>query len=185
MTLSHHPGFTLVGDVITREVLPRLRYAQKLPLRLSCMGTAGYEGLDEADEFDRTVVIGQSASAEEAMILASQRVARGDIRVSADDTLRFHPRIVVIQDGDLGLVLGGEIRAGIVLWQQPVVSDVEARRIITEASRLRGLAFAASGRVDHSAARDHRYRASLLDARLVDPYWRETAAELLHLPQAA
>ena len=65
MTLSHHPGFTLVGDVITREVLPRLRYAQKLPLRLSCMGTAGYEGLDEADEFDRTVVIGQSASAEE------------------------------------------------------------------------------------------------------------------------
>ena len=120
MTLSHHPGFTLVGDVITREVLPRLRYAQKLPLRLSCMGTAGYEGLDEADEFDRTVVIGQSASAEEAMILASQRVARGDIRVSADDTLRFHPRIVVIQDGDLGLVLGGEIRAGIVLWQQPV-----------------------------------------------------------------
>ena len=66
MTLSHHPGFTLVGDVITREVLPRLRYAQKLPLRLSCMGTAGYEGLDEADEFDRTVVIGQSASAEEA-----------------------------------------------------------------------------------------------------------------------
>ena len=119
------------------------------------------------------------------MILASQRVARGDIRVSADDTLRFHPRIVVIQDGDLGLVLGGEIRAGIVLWQQPVVSDVEARRIITEASRLRGLAFAASGRVDHSAARDHRYRASLLEARLVDPYWRETAAELLHLPQAA
>jgi hypothetical protein len=174
MTLSHHPGFTLVGDVITREVLPRLRYAQKLPLRLSCMGTAGYEGLDEADEFDRTVVIGQSASAEEAMILARQR-----------DTLRFHPRIVVIQDGDLGLVLGGEIRAGIVLWQQPVVSDVEARRIITEASRLRGLAFAASGRVDHSAARDHRYRASLLEARLVDPYWRETAAELLHLPQAA
>ena len=185
MTLSRQSEFVPIGEIVAQRVLPRLHRARRLPLRISCIGTAGYEGLDGADEFDRTVVIGQSASAEEAMILASQRVARGDIRVSADDTLRFHPRIVVIQDGDLGLVLGGEIRAGIVLWQQPVVSDVEARRIITEASRLRGLAFAASGRVDHSAARDHRYRASLLEARLVDPYWRETAAELLHLPQAA
>ena len=185
MTLSHHPGFTLVGDVITREVLPRLRYAQKLPLRLSCMGTAGYEGLDEADEFDRTVVIGQSASAEEAMILASQRVARGDIRVSADDTLRFHPRIVVIQDGDLGLVLGGEIRAGIVLWQQPVASDAEARHVVTEASKLRGAAFTAAGRGENASAREYRYRASQLEARLVDALWRETAAELLRMPLAA
>ena len=83
------------------------------------------------------------------------------------------------------LVLGGEIRAGIVLWQRPVASDAEARRIVTEASRLRGLAFAASGRGDHMAARNHRHRASLLEARLVDPYWRETVAELLRLPQAA
>ncbi|PWJ72673.1 hypothetical protein C7441_1313 [Pseudaminobacter salicylatoxidans] len=185
MTLSRHPGFTSIGDIITREVLPRLRHAQKVPLRLSCIGTAGYEGLDEADEFDRTVVIGQSASAEEAMILASQRVAHGDINVGTDETLRFRPRVIVIQDGDLGLVLGGEIRAGIVLWQQPVASDAEARRIIIEASRLRGLAFAASGRGDHAAARDHRFRASLIEARLVDPCWRVTAAELLRLPQAA
>ena len=185
MTLSHHPGFTAIGAIITREVLPRLRHAQKLPLRLSCIGTAGYKGLDGANEFDRTVIIGQSASVEEAVILASQRVAHGDIGISTDDTLRFRPRVIVIQDGDLGLVLAGEVRAGIIVWQQPVASDAEARRIVTEASRLRGLAFAASGRVDHSAARDHRYRASLLEARLVDPYWRETAAELLHLPQAA
>ncbi|NCC25906.1 MAG: hypothetical protein EOM25_12055, partial [Deltaproteobacteria bacterium] len=33
-----------------------------------------------------------------------------------------------------------EIRAGIILWQQPVASDAEARRIVTEASRLRGMA---------------------------------------------
>ncbi|REF66724.1 hypothetical protein [Paracoccus versutus] len=185
MTLSHQPGFTAIGAIITREVLPQLRHAQKLPLRLSCIGTASYEGLDDADEFDRMVVIGQSASAEEAMNLASRRVARGDIRVSTDETLRFRPRVITIQDTDLGLVLAGEVRAGIVLWQQPVASDAEARRIVTDASRLRGLAFAASGRGDHRAARDHRYRASLLEARLVDPYWRETAAELLRLPQAA
>lgn len=185
MTLSHQPGFTAIGAIITREVLPRLRHAQKLPLRLSCIGTAGYKGLDGANEFDRTVIIGQSASVEEAVILASQRVAHGDIGISTDDTLRFRPRVIVIQDGDLGLVLAGEVRAEIIVWQQPVASDAEARRIVTEASRLRGLAFAASGRADHRAARDHRYRASLLEARLVDPYWRETAADLLRLPQAA
>lgn len=185
MTLSHHPGFTAIGAIITREVLPRLRHAQKLPLHLTCIGTAGYEGLDGVDEFDRTIVIGQSASAEEAMNLASLRVAHGDIGISADETLRFHPRVITIQDSDLGLVLGGEIRAGIVLWQRPVASDAEARRIVTDATRLRGLAFAASGLGDHRAAPDHRYRASLLEARLVDPWWRETAADLLRLPQAA
>ena len=29
------------------------------------------------------------------------------------------------------------------------------------------------------------HRASLLEARLVDPFWRETTADLLRLPQAA
>ncbi len=185
MTLSRHSGFTPIGEAITREILPRLRSAQKLPLRNSCIGTARYDGLSDADGFDRTVVIGQSPSPEKAMTVASQRVARGDIRVGADDTLRFRPHIIIIQDGDLGLVLAGEVRAGIVLWQQPVASDAEARRVVTEASHLRGMAFAASGRGDAASARDLRFRASLLEARLVDPFWRETAAELLRLPQAA
>lgn len=52
-------------------------------------------------------------------------------------------------------------------------------------SRIRGLAFAASGRGDHRSARDLRYQASRLEARLVDQLWRETAADLLRLPQAA
>ena len=185
MTLSRQSALVPIGEIVAQQVLPRLHRARRLPLRVSCIGTAGYEGLDEADEFDRTLVIGHSASVDEAMILAGQRVAHGDFRVSTDGTLRFRPRIMAIQDDDMCLVLGGEIRAGIALWQRPVASDAEARRIVTEASRLCGLAFAASGRGDHMAARDHRYRASLLEARLVDPYWRETVAELLRLPQAA
>lgn len=185
MTLSHRPGFSPIGDIITREVLPRLRHAQKVPLRISCIGTASYEGLDGADEFDRTFVIGQPASAEEAMNLASLRVAHGDIGISTDDTLRFRPRVITIQDADLGLVLAGEVRAGIVLWKQPVASDAEARTIVIEASRIRGMAFASAGRGDTAYARELRYRASLLEARLVDPCWRVTAAELLRLPQAA
>ena len=53
---------------------------------------------------------------------------------------------------------------------------------MTEASRLRGMAFLASESGD---ARRLRYRAAALEARLVDPFWREIAAGLLRLPQAA
>jgi len=83
------------------------------------------------------------------------------------------------------VVLAGTVRAGIILWQQPVASDAEARQIVTEASKLRGAAFAAVGRGEHGPARDYRYRASQLEARLVDAFWRETAAELLRMPLAA
>lgn len=119
------------------------------------------------------------------MCLASERVSRGDIHIGADDNLRFRPRIAVINDRDHGLVLAGAIRAGIVLWQQPVSSDAEARHIVSDASRLRGFAFSASGRGEHASAREFRFSAALLEARLVDPVWREIAAGLLRLPQAA
>lgn len=185
MTLSSHSRVAPIGAILARHVLPTLQRAQKFPLRISCIGTASYDGSDEADGFDHIVVIGEGPSPEEAMSLANRRVARGDIRVGTDDMLRFRPRIMVIQDSDQGLVLAGMIRAGMILWQQPVASDSEARQIVTEASKLRGAAFAAAGRGEHGPARDYRYRASQLEARLVDALWRETAAELLRLPLAA
>ncbi len=185
MSLPRHATFTPIGAIVAQQVLPRLRHAQKLPLRISCIGIVSYDESGDVGSVDRTLVIGQCPSPEEAMTVASQRVARGDFRISPDDTLRFRPRVMVIQDRDLGLVLAGEVRAGIVIWQQPVASDAEARRVVTEASRLRGIAFSASGRGDAASARDHRARASLLEARLVDPYWRATVSDLLQLPRAA
>lgn len=89
---------------------------------------------------------------------------------------------MLIQDSDYGLVLAGEIRASVILWQQPVASNAEARRIVTEASRLRGLAFKTSAPAE---ARELRYRAAALETRLVDPFWRAAAADLLRLPLAA
>ncbi len=185
MTLSRYDSFRPIGHILAAEVLPRLRLAQKLPLRISCIGTASYDADMDACGFDRSIPLGECPSPEEAMTLAALRVSRGDIHAGADEALRFRPRLAVIQDRELGLVLAGEIRAGIILWQQPVASDAEARKIVLEASRLRGMAFATQGRSDHASARDLRYRASLLEARLVDRFWRETAAELLTLPQAA
>ncbi|ODT21328.1 MAG: hypothetical protein ABS35_17510, partial [Kaistia sp. SCN 65-12] len=123
MSLPRHATFTPIGEIVAQQVLPRLRHAQKLPLRISCIGIAGYGESDDVGSFDRTLVIGQSPSPEEAMTIASQHVARGDFRISPYDTLRFRPRVMVIQDSDLGLVLAGEVRAGIVLWQQPVTAS--------------------------------------------------------------
>ena len=185
MTLAHQTAFTPIGNILTRDVLPRLRLAAKLPLRITCIGTASYVGAEEADSFDRSVVLGDRPSLEDAVSFAALSVTRGGIGAGPDETLCFQPRLAIIEDNNPGLVLAGEIRAGIILWQQPVASDGEARRIVTEASRLRGLAFAASGRGDHGPARDHRHQAGLLEARLVDPFWREAAADLLRLPRAA
>jgi hypothetical protein len=184
MTLSGQSRVAPIGAILARHVLPTLQRAQKLPLRISCIGTASCDGM-EADGFDHIVVIGECPSPEEAMSVASSRIAGGDVRVGTDDMLRLRPRIVVIQDCDQGLVIAGTIRAGLILWQQPVASASEARQIVAEASKLRGAAFAAAGRGEHGPARDYRYRASQLEARLVDALWRETAAELLRLPLAA
>lgn len=182
MTRSRQAEFTNIAEIVAQQVLPRLRHVRKLPLHISCIGTATNEIGGDAEITDRTVALDERPSPEEAMTIASQRVARGDFPIGSDGMLHFRPRVMVIQDSEYRLVLAGEIRSGIILWQQPVTSDTEARRIVTEASRLRGMAFSAS---DPSEARDLRYRAALLETRLVDSFWRETAAELLRLPQAA
>ncbi|REG28128.1 hypothetical protein EQ718_06090 [Paracoccus versutus] len=76
MTLSRQAAFAIIGE-LSRQVLPRLHHAQRLPLRISCIGTARYDGLGDADGFDRSVVIGECPS-EDAMIFTSQYFARGE-----------------------------------------------------------------------------------------------------------
>lgn len=185
MNRNHPTTFTQIGDVLARQIMPGLQRAARLPLRLTCIGVASYDGYDQVDSFDRAADIGQFLSPEAAMRAASEHVSRGDIRIGTDEALRFQPRFAVILDCDHGLVLAGVIRAGVILWQQPVSSDAEARRVVTDASGLRGRAFAAADRGEHRSAREFRECAALLEARLVDPIWRETAADLLRLPQAA
>ena len=182
MTLSRQGGFRPIGPILAHEVLPALQGAQRLPLRVSCLGSADPEALDAPRE--QGLALGEVTCPEEAMRLAELAVSKGDYP-GAVALPGFQPRLAVIEDRSHGLVLAGAIRAGLILWQPPVVSDAEARRIVTEASRLRGQAFAAEGRGDRKTASTLRVRASLLEARLVDPFWRATAAALLSLPQAA
>lgn len=182
MTFARTETFRSTGQILAADVLPALYRSQKLPLRISCLGVASYDARDAANSFDRAIPLGECPSPEEAIQAATLRLLRGDIYTGPDSFPYFQPRIMLIQDQDQRLVLAGEIRAGIILWQQPVASDAEARRIVTEASRLRGMAFRTS---DPAEARRLRYRAAAQEARLIDPYWRAAAADLLRLPQAA
>lgn len=184
MSFAHPDTFRPVGQIVVPEGLPRLLLASRLPLRVSCIGTASYDPDADVDGcgFDHSVPLGEGPSPEEAMQLAALRVSRGDIRASLDATLRLRPRLAVIQDREGGLVLAGEIRAGVIIWQHPVTTDAEARQVVIEASKLRGMAFRSD---DPAAVRKLRSRAAILEARLVDPIWRETAANLTRLPQVA
>lgn len=182
MIFARSETFRSIGQILAADVLPTLYQAQKLPLRISCLGVASYDASDAANSFDRVIPLGECPSPEEAIQAAALRLSRGDICSGPDSVPYFQPRILLIQDQDQRLVLAGEIRADIILWQQPVSSDDEARRIVTEASRLRGMALRA---VASTEARTLRYRAAALEARLVDSFWRETSADLLRLPQAA
>ncbi|EXL02181.1 MULTISPECIES: hypothetical protein [Hyphomicrobiales] len=182
MIFARSETFRSIGQILAADVLPALYRAQKLPLRISCLGVASYGVSDDENSFDRMIALGECPSPEEAIQAAALRLSRGDICTGPDSFPCFQPRIMLIQDHDHRLVLAGEIRAGIILWQQPVSSDAQARRIVTEASRLRGMAFRA---VDSTEAGALRYRAAALEARLVDPFWREISADLLRMPQAA
>lgn len=182
MIFSYPDTFRSIGQILAADVLPALYRAQKLPLRISCLGVAISGAGDDADSFDRMIPLGEYPAPEEAMRSAAMRLLRGDICTGPHRFPHFRPRIMLIQDREDGLVLAGEIRASAILWQQPVVSDAEARRIVTDASQLRGMAFRSADPVE---ARRLRYRAAALETRLVDPFWREAAADLLRLPQAA
>lgn len=176
------------GKLAFEQLVAHLRDAGKYPLRVACIGTASFIDEDSEAEpisFDRTVHLVECASLIEAISNAEIRIALNDIPFGVTTAIRYAPRIITIVDRDGRLVVAGEVCAGAIDWCEPVRFDGEARMIVTEASRLRGMAFAASERGDAGPARDLRFQAALLEAQLVDPVWRETAAELLRLPQAA
>ena len=182
MTLYRQGGFRPIGQILANDLLPALQGARRLPLRISCLGSICPDDAESPRE--HCLALGEVTCPERAMRLSALIVSKGDYP-GAVALPGFRPHLAVIEDRAHDLVLAGAIRADVILWQPPVASDAEARRIVTEASRLRGEAFAADGRGDGKTARTLRDRASLLEARLVDPFWREEAAALLSLPQAA
>ncbi|PZQ96204.1 MAG: DNA repair protein RadC [Cereibacter sphaeroides] len=91
------------------------------------------------------------------------------------------PCILAILDRDERLVLAGALTKSGIAWCFPVGSASGARQVVAEACALRAQARRADQGQHSSIARNLRFRAELLEARLVDPLWRAFAAQALAL----
>ena len=164
------------------ELVSHLRSAARFPLRIVMIGTATFIDDDPQAElifYDRTVHLAECGSLQDAIITAETRIAHADIKGSAGAGVRYSPRIVTVIDREGRLVVAGEVRAQNISWCDPVTSDGEARIVVTEVSQLRGKAFAEASSDNSDAARCLRFRAGVLEGRLVDSIWREPAREAL------
>ncbi len=62
MKFSRHSTFTPIGEIVALQLLPRFIAARKLPLRISCVGTASYGCGVDSDGFDRTELLGECSA---------------------------------------------------------------------------------------------------------------------------
>ena len=106
---------------------------------------------------------------------------RGAIARADQMAFDARPQMLAILDREDRLVLAGAASDGAVAWCQPVISGVEARAVVTEASQLRAQASSTSDWQEHGFSQKLRQRADLLEARLVDPLWRAFAARALQV----
>ena len=121
----------------------------------------------------RPLVLDRFATLAEAM--------RGAIARADQMAFDARPQMLAILDREDRLVLAGAASDGAVAWCQPVISGVEARAVVTEASQLRAQASSTSDWQEHGFSQKLRQRADLLEARLVDPLWRAFAARALQV----
>ncbi|WP_147391890.1 hypothetical protein [Paracoccus onubensis] len=104
------------------------------------------------------------------MASAMRRGRPGGLR--AEYLPGYTPNLLALQDHQQRLCLAGQITPAGLIWCAPVASEAEAKRVVHEACRLRGQAMVAQDRDERDTARDLRFHAAALDARLVDPAWR-------------
>lgn len=164
------------------RMIATLALARKLPLRITCLGEARYlddDSLSSVYCAPRRARLGECDSLDNA-ITAIERLVREDrIDIHDDSAVAFSLRLFIVEDNEHCLVLAGEPGQHGVTWCDPVASDGEARRVVDAASKLRGEAFRQATSDNHSVARTLRFRASVLEGRLVHPDWRQAARTAL------
>lgn len=172
---------------LARHHAPRLPIASNLataplPFILACIGEVEYSEGDASFGsywLQRSLILAECRTLSEAIAIARTRVTAGDSETEGDDAPGFSPNLFTILDRDQCLALAGEARPGDIRWCDPVASDAEARMVVIQASRLRAEASLKAGQDNCSTARNLRYRASVLEGRLVDPFWRAAARQAL------
>ncbi|CAK7255982.1 MAG TPA: hypothetical protein PLX43_10755 [Nitrobacter sp.] len=90
MTHASQSNCTPIGRILADQGLRGFQRPQKLPLRISCLGTVSYAGATDADYRDRSVSLGEAGSPEDSIALAALRVSRGDLGPCNDTGLRFN-----------------------------------------------------------------------------------------------
>lgn len=166
------------GKLAFDQLIVHLRSAARYPLRVACIGTATFVDDDPTADpisFDRTIHLAECGSLADALNEAEMRIASYDVPFGNRAVIRYAPRVITIIDRNGCLVAAGEVCSGAIGWCEPVRSDGEARKVVTEASRLRGRAMVEASARNHEVARRLRFSASALEGRLVDSFWRETA----------
>jgi hypothetical protein len=176
-TFTHIAAPAPVGRAVAA-----LTAARKFPLRVVCLGEIEYPEDDPIYGFytvPHTVELAQCASLAEAIVCVERLARQDEIATGENGALGFLPRLFIVRDDEQCLVLAGEPWQRGVRWCEPVASDGEARLVVEKASKLRGEASFEAGWDNHSTARSLRFRASALEGRLVDAYWRQAARAAL------
>lgn len=174
---------TLTAAPPASLAIAALAVAPRFPLRITCLGEIRYPEDDPAYgsyTVVQTTDLDQCDSLNAAIACIERAVGQERIDTTEDDALGFEPRLFVVLDNEQRQVLAGEPWHRGVRWCDPVASDGEARLVVEKASKLRGEASFEAGWDNHSTARELRFRASVLEGRLVHADWRqETRAALL------
>lgn len=153
-----------------------------LPLRITCLGEAQYRDGDPdscAYSAARTVTLATAGSIAGAIAAVAALAGRDQIIICDDSAVSFTPRLFVVVDNDQCQVLAGEPNDRDISWCEPVASDGEARLVVSRACDLRREASRQAAAQHHAEARALRFRASVLEGRLVHRDWREQARAAL------
>lgn len=137
--------------------------------------------LTQANTNAAPVLSGEARAVGLARFASLPDAMQGAIFMAEDLPETAAPLILAILDSDERLVLAGLASAGAVAWSHPVMNAAEARAVVSEASQLRAQAGRAGDWREPDLAQRFRYRADLLDARLVDPLWRAFTARALQI----
>lgn len=173
--------FANAGVPVSRAVAALLA-SRKFPLRVTCLGEIEYPEDDPiygSYSTVTTIELAQCGSLDEAIAFVEGIARQSRIVTGDDDAIGFQPRLFVVVDSEHRQVLAGEPWQRGIRWCDPVASDGEARLVVAKASKLRGEASLEAGWDNHSTARVLRFRASVLEGRLVHPDWRQTVRAAL------
>ncbi|MFC3058559.1 hypothetical protein [Paenirhodobacter populi] len=172
---------TVAFDITKSTAIPPVRVTAAIaaapaqPLILTCIGEVEHVEKDPVLGTwwqQQTLAMGRCENPAEAIAMATRAAAQGAFPQD-DGAQDFSPILVVILDTEKRLVLAGEVSGRDIQWCEPVATDLDVRKVVTEASRIRADASYEAGLDNFRAAKALRHRASVLEGRLVDPLWRE------------